>query len=131
MNQIRIISPAHRGRALAMVEMAPLGHVVTVKEMTRSLDQNSKLWALIADIKDAKPEGRDWPEDVWKAGLMVAAGRHAEWFPGLDGQQVWPYLNQRSSNLSKREFSYLIACGLEYGDRHGVQWREYEKWSAE
>ena len=112
-------------RALAqrLVASAPVDAVVTVKAATRSTDQNSKMWAMLSDVSRAKPEGRHWTPDVWKAGFMHALGHEILWQPGLDGQTPFP-AGFRTSRLNKGQMADLITLIYEYGDRHGVRWTE-------
>ena len=99
--------------------------VVTIKEASRTPDQNSKMWAMLSDISRAKPEGRVWATEVWKAGFMSMLEHEYLWQPGLDGGMPFP-AGFRSSRLNKAQMADLITCIQEYGDRHGVVWSEGE-----
>lgn len=112
-----------RALACALVEQAPVDAVVTIKEATRNLDQNAKLWAMLSDISRAKPEGRCWPAETWKCAFMHALGHQVQFAEGLDGAGPFP-IGFRSSRLSKRQFADLITMAQEYGDRHGVRWSD-------
>ena len=112
-----------RRLACDMVWKAPPDAVVTIKEATRNLDQNAKLWAMLSDVSRAKPEGRSWVPETWKAAFMHSLGHQVQFCEGLDGSGPFP-LGFRSSRLSKRQFADLITVVYEYGDRHGVQWSE-------
>lgn len=63
---------------------------MTVKEGTRSLDQNAKLWAMLSDIAQAKPEGRTMAPEMWKAAFMSALGYEIVWQPGIDNAPAFP-----------------------------------------
>ena len=117
-----------RAMACELIRRAPADAVVTIKEATRNLDQNAKLWAMLSDISRAKPEGRAHTPEVWKALVMHDCGHAVQFEHGLNGE---PFpVGFRSSRLTVRQFADLITCAQEYGDRHGVQWSEpnpYEK----
>lgn len=120
---IRLVSHETRKRAHMLIERAPDGAVVNIQEAGRTLDQNAKLWACISDVSRAKPDGRSYPVEVWKALFMAEAGFKPIFEPSLDGQGVIP-IGYKSSRLNKREFADLLTCVLAYGDQHGVQWSE-------
>ncbi len=106
-----------------LIDMAPADAVVTVKEGTRSVDQNAKMWAMLSDIARAKPEGRVWAPEVWKAAFMSALGHEIVWQPGIDGAPAFP-AGFRTSRLSKSRMADLITFIAAYGDRHGVRWSD-------
>lgn len=112
-------------RALArrLIDKAPANAVVNIREATRNADQNARMWAMIADVSRAKPEGRRATPDVWKALFMSACGHAVQFEHGLDGGPPLP-VGFRSSRLSVRQMADLITCIAEYGDRHGVVWSE-------
>ena len=108
--------------ACELIRRAPVDAVVTIKEATRNLDQNAKLWAMISDVSRAKPEGRTHTPEVWKCLFMAACGHTVRFEMGLDGN---PFpIGFSSSRLNKRQFADLIETVYEYGARHGVQWSE-------
>ncbi|UFM63665.1 recombination protein NinB [Paracoccus sp. MA] len=109
--------------AKSIIDRAPVDAVVTVKEGTRSLDQNAKLWAMLSDIARAKPEGRTMSPEMWKAAFMSALGYEIVWQPGIEGAPPFP-AGFRTSRLSKSQFADLITFVMAYGDRHGVQWSD-------
>lgn len=110
-------------RALAkrLIDAAPVDAVVTVKEGTRSPSQNSLMWAMLSDIARAKPEGRSWSPEIWKAGFMAALGHEIIWQPGIEGAPAFP-AGFRTSRLSKARMGDLITFIAAYGDKHGVRW---------
>jgi len=111
-------------RALAhdLINRAPDGYVVTVKEQARNNDQNAKMWAMLSDISRAKPDGRSHTPETWKNLFMHALGHETRFEMGLNGE---PFpAGFRSSRLSKSQMADLITFIAEYGDRHDVQWSE-------
>jgi len=120
----RIILASERQRYLAkeMVDGAPEGAVVTVREATRSLEQNAKMWAMLTDVAKAMPEGRRHTAEDWKHIFMNAAGWDVMFLPGLDGR---PFpAGWKTSRMNKRQMSSLIEFIFAYGDTHGVAWSE-------
>jgi hypothetical protein len=121
-----LISDRVRDNALSAVRDAPDGWRVKVEPPLRSGDQNSKMWAMLSDVARAKPEGRNWPPETWKAAFMHFLGHQVMFAEGLDGTGPFP-LGFRSSQLSVRQMVDLIDCIYRYGDEHGVEWRETRK----
>ena len=112
---------AHRA-----IDEAPVNAVVSILAATRSNEQNSKLWAMLEDVRRTEPEGRKWPRETWKAAFMHALGHVIEWQPGLDDSGPFP-AGFRSSHLNVEQMSNLIEFIYEYGARHDVEWRETER----
>lgn len=113
---------SQRMLAKALIDKAPVDAVVTVKEATRNLDQNARLWAMLLDISRAKPEGRTMSAELWKAVFMQACGHEVQFLNGLDGL---PFpAGFRSSRLTVRQMADLISFVAAYGDQHGVKWSE-------
>lgn len=112
-----------RRLAKALIDAAPLDAVVTIRAGTRSVEQNSKMWAMLSDIARAKPEGRIWPPETWKAAFMSALGHEIVWQPGIDGAPAFP-AGFRTSRLSKAGMADLITFIAAYGDKHGVRWSD-------
>ena len=112
-----------RRLAKALIDAAPLDAVVTVKEGTRTADQNAKMWAMLSDISRAKPEGRSMSPETWKAAFMSALGHEIIWQPGIEGAPPFP-AGFRTSKLSKARMADLITFIAAYGDRHGARWSD-------
>ena len=120
---IMLHTKAQRDLAHRLIDSAPDGYCVVVREPTRTNEQNSKLWPMIGDVRRAQCEGRQWIDETWKCGFMALAGHQTKFEMGLDGTSAFP-LGFRSSALGKRDFSDLVTVIYEYGDRHGVRWSE-------
>jgi hypothetical protein len=117
-----------RERAKALIDKAPAGFVVEVREPRRSNDQSSKMWAMLTDLSVAKPEGRKLIPEDWKVLMMHACGWECQFLEGLDGR---PFPKGfRSSQLTKAQMGDLITFIQEYGDRHGVRWTDEAKDAA-
>jgi len=116
-------SQSQRAFAKQMIDRAPAGAVVTIREATRSTDQNAKMWAMLSDVSRAKPEGRHWTPETWKCAFMHSLGHQVKFCEGLDGSGPFP-LGFRSSRLTVKQMIDLIEVIQEYGDRHGVAWSD-------
>ena len=121
---LKLIDRRVRERAKGIIDDAPDGYVVKVSEPTRSLDQNARLWAMLADVSKAMPDGRMHTPEDWKAIFMNAAGWEVQFVDGLDGR---PFPSGfKSSRMSVKQMADLITFIMAYGDEHGVAWSEPE-----
>lgn len=116
---------AHR-----LIEIAPAGAVVNIREATRTSDQNRKMQAMLSDVARARPGGRRLTTDQWKCLFMDAVAKETKnaaftsrWEPALDGEGV-VNTGYRSSRLTKSEMGDLITFMLAWGDQQGVEWSE-------
>ncbi len=116
-------TPLARARAHQLIERAPTGAVLNVREASRTSEQNAKMWAMLSDVSRAKPQGRVMPPEVWKCLFMSALGHQCTFEPSLDGQGVVP-LGFKSSRLGKAAMSDLIESIAAYGAEHGVRWSD-------
>jgi hypothetical protein len=121
-----VLSSEHsRGRAHLIVEKAPKGYVVEVREPKRTLEQNDRMWAMLTDISVAMPVGRRHTPDDWKAIAMNACSWECAFLEGLDGR---PFpIGFRSSKLSKGQMSTLIDWLQAFGDEHNVRWTQQQE----
>lgn len=126
MRSARLTGPAQRAYARRLVDEAPANWIVSVREPTRSTDQNAKMWAMLSDIANAKPEGRQHTPETWKALFMHAMGHQARFLMGLDGE-VFP-VGFRSSDLSVREMAALITFMQAWGDERGIIWKDTRRY---
>lgn len=118
-----LISDRVRSNAIEAVRSAPPNWIVTIKEPKRSTDQNALMWSLLGDLARAKPEGRSWTPETFKAAMMHYLGHQVMFAEGLGGTGPFP-IGFRTSNLSKKQMSDLIECILSYGAEHGVVFKD-------
>ncbi len=123
---ILLTSPRNRAIAHNLIDRAPEGAVLNVREANRTTDQNSLMWALLSDISRTKPEGRTLTPDVWKSLFLHALDHSQRFEQALDGKGMVP-VGFRSSRLTKAQFSDLVETIIEYGERHGVVWSGLDK----
>lgn len=111
---------------------APEGYVVTLAEATRNLEQNAKMWAMLADIaKQCDWHGQKLNSDEWK-DLLSAGLVQSKVVPNLEGNG-FVILGQRTSKLTKSQFAALIELIYAFGAERGVVWTEPvadERWAA-
>lgn len=111
-----------RAKAKRLIDIAPAGAVMNIREATRTNEQNSKMWAMLSDVSRAKPQGRVATPEVWKALFMHACGHAVQFEMGLNGQ---PFpTGFKSSALSKSQMSDLIELIYSFGAEHDVPWTE-------
>lgn len=95
------------------------GYIVTIAEPSRNLEQNAKMWAMLADIS----EQTDWhgnklnPEE-WK-DLLSAGLVQSKVVPNMTGNG-FVILGQRTSKLSKSQFAALIELITAFAVERGV-----------
>lgn len=103
--------------------------VVKIQPMTRSLEQNSKLHALLSDIsKQCEFNGKKRDIDTWKMIMVsahtVATGGRVEIATGLEGEGI--NLRESTAKMSvKRSASlieYITAWGVENGVKFNDKW---------
>ena len=108
-----LVNDAVREKAAHWARKLPDGTRVDFKGPQRTLDQNSRLWAMLGDVATQVEHcGRRYTPDAWKVLFLHAIGREVQFLPALDGTTFIPF-GQSSSDLSKAEMSDLmefIAC---------------------
>ena len=121
MKQIfRLVHAEARRRAVEAVRSAPDGYVVEVKDATRTLEQNALLWAVLTDVAEqVEWYGKKLTNEEWK-DVVTASLKRSKVVPGLDGGFV--VLGQRTSTMTKREFSELVELIYAFGAEREVKW---------
>lgn len=99
---------------------------VEVKPETRSTAQNSRMWAMLADVSaQVDWHGRKLTAEEWKH-VFSAALKRQDVVPGLDGGFV--VLGQSTSSMTVREMAELQELMEAFGVQHGVKFRAPEGW---
>ena len=99
-----------RQRAQEAIKAAPDGHVVQIKEPTRTIEQNSLLWPLLGCVsKQVDWYGQKLTDEEWK-DVFTASLKQQKVVPGIDGGFV--VCGTSTSKMGKRLFSDL--CELIY-----------------
>jgi len=101
---------------------APEGHIVTIGEPTRNLEQNARLWASLTEISHQVDwYGNKLTAEEWKT-VFTAALRKEKVVPGINGGFV--VLGQSTSKMTKGEFSELLELLYAFGAQHGVKFSD-------
>lgn len=120
---LKLTGSLARQAACRYIHEAPEGHVVTISEPTRNLEQNAKMWAMLTELS----EQTDWhgnklnPEE-WK-DLLSAGLVQSKVVPNLTGNG-FVILGQRTSKLSKSQFAALIELIYAFGAERGVEFSD-------
>jgi hypothetical protein len=122
--RIALTSDFARQRVANAVLKAPDGYIAVIEEPKRTIDQNSRLWAMLSDVAMSKPQGRMHTPEEWKCIFMAACGWEVAFLPGLDGRFL-PY-GYRSSKLTKKQMTDLQDFIQAWGDENGVRWSQQE-----
>ena len=116
---IRLTSPAARQAAMRQISQAPEGYVCIVKEATRSLEQNARLWAMLTDVSNQVVwHGHTLTPEEWKC-VMTAAMKKQRVVPGVDGGFV--VIGARTSKMGVREMGELMDLIEAFGAQQGVR----------
>ena len=101
--------------------------VVKIQPMTRSLEQNSKLHALLSDIsKQCEFNGEKRDIDTWKMIMVsahkIATGGKAEMVIGLEGEVI--NLRESTAQMSVQRLASLIEYITSWGVQNGVRFND-------
>jgi NinB protein len=122
MSERQVFVMAHdtaRQMAVRAVTRAPAGYVVEVKPKTRTLDQNARMWAMLAEIaQQVEWHGQKLAAEDWKH-VFSASLKQQRAVPGLDGGFV--VLGQSTSKMTIREMSDLMEVASAFGAQHEVR----------
>lgn len=111
-----------RKLAAASCMLAPEGWHVRVTPPTRTLDQNSRLWAMLSDVAaQVIWHGRKLTSEEWKI-VFSAALTKQDVIPGIDGGFV--AMGQSTSKMTKRELSDLMELIAAFGANNGVNFND-------
>jgi len=98
---------------------------IEVRADTRSTAANRLLWSCLADISRQV----EWPVDGrmqkidaedWKSILSAGVTKAQRVAQGIEGGFVM--LGQRTSKMTKAEFTALVDFCHAFGDSHGIKW---------
>lgn len=99
------------------------GWIVKISEPTRNLEQNALLWKLLGDIAKQVPwHGIKLSAEEYK-DLLSAGLVKSRVVPNIDGSG-FVILGQRTSKMTKGEFSQLLELVMAFGAEHGVEFKE-------
>lgn len=117
-----LVNDMVRRNAQEAIKTAPDGFFVTIKQPTRSLMQNNRLWALLTDVsRQVDWYGRKLLPQEWK-DVFTAAMKKQDVVPGIEGGFV--VLGRSTSNMNKAEMNDLQEIISAFGAQHDVKWTE-------
>lgn len=125
-----IHSSADRERVARWAMNVPYGTRIEFKNGRRTLDQNSKFWAMLGDIStQVKWHGIKLKSADWRLIFLDALKRELRVVPNLDGTG-FVNLGRSSSDLSKEEMSDLISLMEAWGAENGVVFHDPQQMQA-
>lgn len=127
MKQVFVLShPTARKNAMTAVSQAPDGYLVEIRQKTRTLEQNAKLWSMLSEISNqVEWYGKKLSEESWK-DIFSAVLRKQEVVPGIDGGFV--VLGQSTRKMTIAEMSDMIELIHAFGaERDIVFWDSKNK----
>lgn len=128
---VTIRTQEDRDRVCRWAKNVAPGTRVEFRQARRSLPQNDRLHAMLRDISEqAEHFGRKYPLETWKALMLHAFGREAQFVPSLDGADVVP-IGQHSSDLSKAEMAELMEFIAAWCAQNGVVLHDDGRWNDE
>jgi hypothetical protein len=107
--------------------------IVRPLRMTRTLDQNAKMWAMLTDIARQIPwivndRLQTMTAEEWKDVLTASLTGELRVARGIDGGIV--LLGLRTSRMTIRRMTLLIELMLAFGSERGVVWSDPEDLEA-
>ena len=113
-----------RAKAVRWIHGLPKDSRIEFKAPKRTLDQNSKMWAMLTELAAQLPwHGLRLSSEDWKLIFLDALKREVRMVPNLDGNG-FVNLGRSSSNLSKADFSDLLEIIAAWCAKEGVTFHE-------
>jgi hypothetical protein len=96
--------------------------MVTLGRESRSIPQNSLLWAILSEVSaQVDWYGQRLSAEDWKHVFSAALQRQRV-VPGIDGGFVM--CGMSTSKMDKKTFSDLLEIIFAFGAQHGVKWSD-------
>jgi len=124
-------STAKREQAIDWIRKAKTGSRVEFKGPARSLDQNSRFWAMLTDCAvQGRINDRRFNTEQWKTMFMAAyaeeRGIEIKYLPALNRAGMIP-CGRSSSDLSVHEMSELMEWIAVWGAENGIKFHDQEE----
>ena len=117
-----LINSQIKQNAIQAIKMASEDMICEIKKKTRSLEQNAKMWAMLAEVSDqVNWYGNKLTSDEWK-DVFSASLKSQKIVPGIDGGFV--VCGQRTSKMTKSEMAELIELMMAFGAERGVKFSD-------
>lgn len=136
--QFHLVNDAIKQNAISYIRDLPVDQkrplVLDIKEPTRTVEQNKKMWPLLKDLSDQviwfgnKYDSDDW-KDLITALVAKSKKQEQRMAPGLDGGVVM--FGQRTSKMNVRQMVEVIEAIYWFGTQQGVQFSEKSRLEIE
>ena len=124
MKTIVLSSAPARTAAMRYISQAPDGYVFQLREPTRTLEQNARMWAMLTDIaQQVDWYGQKLDPHEWK-DVLSAALKKQRAVPGIDGGFV--VIGARTSKMTIRQMTELMDLAEAFGAERGVKFSAQE-----
>ena len=122
MHKVFILAHATaRQRAIDSVRSAPDGYRVEIRQQTRTLEQNARMWAMLGEIAEQVVwYGQKLTAEEWK-DVLTAGLKRQKVVPGIDGGFV--VIGARTSKMTRTEMAELTEVAYAFGAQQGVRFR--------
>lgn len=126
----KLVSKAVKNNLINFIRSLPVDSknplVVSIQEMTRTLEQNARMWATLTDIsRQVVWHGLTLTPEEWKH-VFTATLKGQKTVPNLDSTG-FIVLGQSTRAMSKRELSDLLELAYSFGAERNVKWSEKSK----
>lgn len=136
--QFHLVNDAIKQNAISYIRDLPVDQkrplVLDIKEPTRTIEQNKKMWSLLKDLSDQviwfgnKYDSDDW-KDLITALVAKSKKQQQRMAPSLDGGVVM--FGQRTSKMNVRQMVEVIEAIYWFGTQQGVQFSEKSRLEIE
>jgi hypothetical protein len=110
-----------RRNCVTAIAQAPDGWYVALKPPTRSLEQNARMWAMLAEVsRQVEWYGKKLTPEAWKC-VFSASLKKQDVVPGLHGDFV--VIGQSTSQMGVREMGELMELMEAFGAERSVRFR--------
>jgi hypothetical protein len=113
-----------RAKAIDWIRRAPAETRVTFQGPKRTLDQNSRLWAMLTELSTQLLwHGQRLSTEDWKQVMLASLKQEMRIVPNIHGDG-FVQLGRSSSDLSKDEMTDLMTIIEAFAARYGVKMKE-------
>jgi hypothetical protein len=129
MNKQKFIISSYANLVAAFKWIRELGfgkaYILEIKEFTRTIEQNSKLWAMLAEVSaKVNWHGQKLSNEDWKH-IFSAAMSQQRVVPNIDSTG-FVVLGKSTSKMSVAEMMDMIELIHAFGAQHGVKFKGNE-----
>lgn len=129
--QFHLVNESVKQNAINYIRELPVDAkrplIIDIKDMTRTAQQNRKLWPLLKDLSDQvlwfgnKYDSDDW-KDLITAMVSKSKKQEQRMAPGLDGGIVM--FGQRTSQMNVRQMVEVIEAIYWFGTQQNVKFSD-------